>query len=212
MNVADIRKDYSLRELDILHVDKDPIVQFNNWMKEAIGSECLEPTAMVLSTVSSEGRPSSRVMLLKGVEEKSFVFYTNYNSRKGNAIKENAFVSLNFFWAELERQVRIEGKVEKVSASVSDEYFNSRPIGSRIGAHVSPQSQKIPDRLFLEDMVKTKTEEFKNKEVTRPEHWGGFRVNPDRIEFWQGRPSRLHDRILFELSPNGEWEISRLAP
>lgn len=212
MNVADIRKDYSLRELDIQHVDQDPIVQFNNWLNEAIAAEVLEPTAMVLSTVSAEGRPSSRVMLLKGVEEKSFVFFTNYKSRKGNTIGENAYVALNFFWAELERQVRIEGKVEKVEPVVSDEYFHSRPIGSRIGAHVSPQSQKIPDRQFLENKVKSLSEEFEGKKVPRPDHWGGFRVVPNRIEFWQGRPSRLHDRILFESTEKGSWEISRLAP
>lgn len=213
MNLADIRKDYSSRELDESHTLANPIDQFKQWMQEAIKAEIPEPTAMNLATITAEGRPTSRIVLLKGVELDGFVFYTNYNSQKGNELAQHPYACLNFHWVEMERQVRIEGPVERVPATVSDEYFNSRPRGSRLGAHVSNQSTPITDRSILEDRYKQLVEEYgEDKEIKRPEHWGGYVLKPEKIEFWQGRPSRLHDRILYELHLNGNWNKKRLSP
>jgi pyridoxamine 5'-phosphate oxidase len=210
MSIADIRKDYQLKSLTEAEVAKHPFAQFSMWWNEAVGSAIDEVNAMALSTVSAEGRPSSRIVLLKGFDEQGFVFFTNYNSEKGKQIEQQQFVSLLFFWKELERQVRIEGIATKVAADESDAYFNCRPVGSRLGAWASPQSQKITNRSVLEqalESVKAKYVEL----IPRPPHWGGYRVTPSRIEFWQGRSSRLHDRILYE-QVEGNWQISRLAP
>jgi len=211
MNIAAIRREYTLKELDEAQVQASPLQQFKVWFDEALGAEVLEPNAMNLSTITPNGRPTSRIVLLKGIEENEFVFYTNYQSRKGMEMEKNPYVCLNFFWAELERQVRIEGTVSKVSAATSDEYFNSRPRGSRIGAHVSPQSEIISSRSVLEEKAKELFTEFEGKEVIRPNHWGGYSVKPYLFEFWQGRESRLHDRVLYE-EIDGQWIIKRLAP
>lgn len=212
MNLADIRKEYTKQDLSRKQVKEDPIEQFQVWMDEAMKSGVLEPTAMNVATVDANGRPSSRILLLKGVEEGKFVFYTNYESRKGQQIAQNPFAALNFFWPELERQVRVEGKAEKLASPFSDAYFQSRPRLSRIGAHASPQSQEIPNRFFIEKRVAELGIKFALGEVPRPAHWGGYGLVPDRIEFWQGRPSRLHDRILFVKQDDSSWHIARLAP
>jgi pyridoxamine 5'-phosphate oxidase len=211
MDIAAIRKEYTLKALDINQVNKDPIKQFKNWFDEALKADIPEPNAMNLATITKEGRPTSRIVLLKGIDNGQFVFYTNYQSRKGKEIASTPFVCINFFWPELERQVRIEGKVNKVTAATSDEYFNSRPKGSRIGAHVSPQSNIIADRQVLEQRAEQLENQFAEKEVPRPEHWGGYAIDPYLMEFWQGRASRLHDRIMYELE-DGQWQIKRLAP
>lgn len=211
MSIADIRKDYQLKSLTEAEVAKNPFAQFTVWWDEAVASDIDEVNAMALSTVSEQGRPSSRIVLLKGFDEQGFVFFTNYNSDKGRQIEQQQFVSLLFFWKELERQVRIEGRAIKVGEEESDAYYNSRPIGSRLGAWASPQSQKITDRSVLEQALEKITAEYGDKHVPRPSHWGGYRIMPTRIEFWQGRSSRLHDRILYE-QVDGHWQISRLAP
>ncbi|HRB31056.1 MAG TPA: pyridoxamine 5'-phosphate oxidase [Ferruginibacter sp.] len=211
-HIADIRKDYKLKTLDEQDVDASPIKQFNAWWAEAEAAHIDEVNAMVLSTIDAQMMPHSRIVLLKGVDEKGFIFYTNYQSEKAQNIAGNAHVSLLFFWKELERQVRITGSAEKVSQSESDEYFNSRPPGSRIGAWASPQSTVIASRKILEKNVSEIEKRFANKMIERPPHWGGYRVIPSGIEFWQGRPSRLHDRIKYSLHDDGSWKIYRLAP
>ena len=211
MSIADIRKDYQLKSLSEHEVDQNPFTQFSVWWNEAVQSDIVEVNAMALSTVTSAGRPSSRIVLLKGYDEQGFVFFTNYSSDKGQQLTQNHFAALLFFWKELERQVRIEGVVSKVSEEESDAYFNSRPIGSRLGAWASPQSQKISDREVLNNELMKFTEQFDQDNIPRPAHWGGYRVKPTRIEFWQGRSNRLHDRILYE-QDNDNWQISRLAP
>lgn len=210
-SIADIRKDYRMRTLSENDVKKNPVEQFTVWWDEAIASEIDEVNAMTLATVNEQGRPSARIVLLKGMDENGFEFFTNYESRKGNDIQANEHAALVFFWKELERQVRIEGTVAKVPASVSDEYFLSRPVKSRIGAWSSPQSKVIPSREVLDENVKTVEQKFEGREVIRPSFWGGYIVKPEMIEFWQGRPSRLHDRIAY-YQENGEWVIRRLAP
>lgn len=210
MNIADIRKEYTLQKLDIESVKTNPFEQFKDWLHEAINAQMLEPTAMHLATVSAEGKPSGRVVLLKGVDT-GFLFFTNYESRKGKELASNPFASLTFYWAELERQVRIEGKVEKVSEEISNEYFHSRPKGSQIGAIASPQSQVIQDRKLLERQIRDLEFQYQDTLPPRPDNWGGYRLVPEVIEFWQGRPSRLHDRIRY--TKEGEkWVIERLAP
>ena len=211
MSIADIRKDYQLKSLAESEVAKNPFDQFSIWWEEAVQSAIVEVNAMALSTVSPEGRPSSRIVLLKGYNEEGFVFFTNYTSDKGNQIAHNEYVSLLFFWKELERQVRIEGVAKQVAADESDAYFDSRPVGSRLGAWASPQSQKIADRGILDKELEKVTTQFSEQMIPRPPHWGGYRVKPSRIEFWQGRSSRLHDRILYE-QVEERWQISRLAP
>ncbi|MBI1183037.1 pyridoxamine 5'-phosphate oxidase [bacterium] len=208
--IQNIRKDYARAELTESHVKDDPMEQFSLWFHEALHADLPEPTAMNIATATKLGQPSSRMVLLKGVDH-GFVFYTNYQSRKGNQLEENPQAALTFFWPELERQVRVEGRVEKVSEQESDEYFHSRPFKSRIGAHASPQSQKIAKREILHNITQELLKSFGGLHVPRPPHWGGYRVLPHYIEFWQGRPSRLHDRIAYELIEN-RWVKYRLAP
>ncbi len=211
-SLADIRKDYILHSLSEKDVAADPFRQFAIWWQEAETSGIDEVNAMTLATASAEGVPSARIVLLKGYDERGFVFFTNYESYKGKDILENPRACLVFFWKELERQVRITGIIEKVSAAESDEYYNSRPEGSRIGAWVSPQSQTIEGREWLEENERKYKALLADKPITRPLHWGGYRVKPVKIEFWQGRSSRLHDRIQFTLQETGSWLIERLAP
>lgn len=210
MDIASIRKDYSLRSLDINDVDISPITQFKLWFKDALDAEVLEANAMNLSTLSSDGYPNGRIVLLKDVDS-GFVFFTNYSSQKGEEIDANPKASLTFFWPELERQVRIMGEIEKISSNESDDYFFSRPLGSQIGAWTSPQSQEISSRSILDENMEKVKERFLTEPIKRPEHWGGYRLNPIRIEFWQGRPSRLHDRICYQKN-GAKWKLSRLAP
>jgi pyridoxamine 5'-phosphate oxidase len=212
MNIADIRKDYQQKSLLEADVHTNAIQQFGRWWEEATQSEILEVNAMTLATASADGLPAARIVLLKGFDEKGFTFFTNYNSFKGKQLQENPRACLVFFWKELERQVRITGLVETISAKESDEYYNSRPMNSRIGAWASPQSQVITNRSWLEDNEQQYEKDFEGKSINRPPHWGGYRVRPTIIEFWQGRPSRLHDRIQYTLQDNGNWLIERLAP
>ncbi len=210
-DVANIRVDYTKGALDETLVAAHPIDEFERWFQEAVDSEVEEVNAMSLGTVSG-GRPSVRIVLLKGFDERGFVFYTNYESRKSLEMEQEPMAALTFFWPELQRQVRIEGKVERVSATESDEYYASRDRGSRLGAWASPQSRVIEGREVLEARVAEVVKEFEGQdEVPRPPHWGGFRVQPDWVEFWQGRPSRLHDRIVYQFEA-GQWQIHRLAP
>ncbi len=209
--IADIRRDYKLQSLNETDVATNPIDQFTSWWDEAIASNIDEVNAMILATATPSGKPSARIVLLKGYNENGFTFFTNYNSHKGKEIEANPYASLVFFWKELERQIRIEGFIEKTSAAESDAYFNSRPIGSKIGAWSSPQSSVISNRRILEENEQTYKATFGNN-VTRPPHWGGYILKPNLIEFWQGRSSRLHDRLQYTLQHNGSWLIERLAP
>ena len=211
-SIADIRRDYSLKTLNETEVNNDPFQQFSDWWQQALESKIDEVNAMTLATASLEGVPSARIVLLKGYDKSGFVFYTNYESAKGQELAENPRASLLFFWKELERQVRITGLVEKVSAAENDEYFLSRPTGSQIGAWASPQSHVIENRNWLENKVKELEAKFSSEQLTRPAHWGGYRVKPVIVEFWQGRSSRLHDRIQYTLQENNSWKIERLAP
>jgi len=211
-SIADIRKDYQLQSLLESDIEKNPIDQFSTWWNQAIESQIDEVNAMTLATVDANHKPSARIVLLKDFDENGFVFFTNYNSKKGFDMLSNKNVALVFFWKELERQVRIEGTVEKVSEDISDAYFNSRPESSRIGAWASPQSTVIPSREILETNFQNYQTEFEKKEINRPQHWGGYIVKSELIEFWQGRSSRLHDRIVYEKDGGNEWKINRLAP
>jgi pyridoxamine 5'-phosphate oxidase len=211
--IADIRKDYMLQALLEADVADDPFTQFSRWWDEAIASEITEVNAMTLATATKSGVPSARVVLLKGFsEEGGFTFFTNYQSHKGKEMEENPKAALVFFWKELERQIRIEGEVDKISGEESDIYFNSRPAASRIGAWASPQSQPVTNREKIEKSFIEFLEKFKDDLIERPDHWGGYNLKPNKIEFWQGRRSRLHDRIEYNLSTNGSWVIQRLAP
>ena len=209
-SIADIRKDYMLQSFSEKDAASNPIEQFTNWWNEALKSNIDEVNAMTLATATKEGMPNARIVLLKGYDEKGFVFFTNYLSDKGKELAQNPNACLVFFWKELERQIRIEGTVEKVSVEESDEYFNSRPLGSKIGAWASHQSAIIEYREVIEQNV-TRYSEIFGEVVPRPDHWGGYRVKPNAIEFWQGRSSRLHDRLQYTLE-NENWKIERLAP
>ncbi|MFD2826188.1 pyridoxamine 5'-phosphate oxidase [Leeuwenhoekiella polynyae] len=211
-DLSDYRKSYEKSELTITQSDQDPFKQFKKWfeeVEEVAGVD--EVNAMTVSTIGLDGFPKSRVVLLKSYDEEGFVFYTNYESEKGKAIAANPDVCLSFFWPNLERQVIIKGKAEKVSEETSKTYFNSRPEGSRLGAWVSPQSDVIPDREFLEKRLKDLEKEFSENEIPKPDYWGGYKVIPVEFEFWQGRPNRLHDRLRY--TPGGvHWKLDRLAP
>ena len=209
--LSDLRKSYEKGELDERHAHDEPLAQFDNWFAHARAAEVPEPNAMTVATVGADGRPSTRVVLIKDYDARGIVWYTNYESRKGRELAAHPFAALQFHWVELERVVRIEGAVEKVDAAESDEYFNSRPLTSRIGAWASPQSQPIPSRTTLV----ARAAEFGLKfglHPPRPPHWGGYRLVPDRWEFWQGRPSRLHDRLVYTRADGGGWARQRLAP
>lgn len=211
--LADFRENYQLGSLERSDLDNNPIRQFQHWLDQAIEADLKEPNVMTLATVNQMGHPSARILLLKGLSEDGFVFYSNYESRKGQELKQNPFAAMVFCWLELERQVRIEGKVERLSAEESLSYFHRRPKGSQIGAWASPQSQIIPNRTILSENVATYTAQFENaSEIPLPPHWGGYRLRPTSIEFWQGRTSRLHDRFLYQLAEDNKWHIERLAP
>jgi pyridoxamine 5'-phosphate oxidase len=209
--VAGLRKDYGQASLSEEEVDADPIAQFAQWFEQALKAEVNEPNAMNLATVGEDGRPSSRIVLIKHFDEKGFVWYTNYESHKGKQLRAHPFAALLFFWSELERQVRIEGKVELTSAEESDAYFNSRPLQSRLGAIASAQSEPIASRTALEQNYEAVARQY-GEEPTRPQHWGGYRLVPEKIEFWQGRKSRFHDRIVYTRQANGTWTRQRLQP
>lgn len=210
-NIANIRKEYTMNVFDEASVLPDPILQFEEWLQDAIKAKIPEPNAMTLATSSFDGKPSARVLLLKAIGEQGFSFFTNYESRKAKNLLQNPYGALVFYWAELERQVRIEGKIVKATEKESDIYFRTRPEGSKIGAWASPQSHVIPSRRYLEDLMEDFKEEFNGKTIKRPPNWGGYNLEPTLIEFWQGRKNRLHDRIQYRFE-NGVWVIERLAP
>lgn len=211
-SIADLRQNYTLAGLAEADLNSNPIEQFNLWFQQALDADLIEPNAMTLATATPKGKPTARIVLLKGVSDRGFVFYTNYESQKGQQLIANPYAALVFLWDKLERQVRIEGKVEQLSSSESAVYFHSRPKASQIGAWASDQSQVIANREVLEKKLASLEEQYQGQEIPLPQHWGGFRVVPNRIEFWQGRPSRLHDRLVYNLEADGNWSISRLAP
>lgn len=209
--IQSLRQDYRSASLDEKDADKNPFKQFEKWFEAALTAQIYEPNVMTLATADKNGKPNARIVLLKGFNEEGFSFYTNYLSTKGKELKKNPQACLVFFWAELERQVRIEGKVEKLDKETSEAYFHSRPKESQIGAIASPQSQVIASRNSIEAKVEELTSTYQDKTIPKPAHWGGYIVKPTAIEFWQGRSSRLHDRIRYEFI-NGKWQTSRLAP
>jgi len=210
--LADLRREYASRALSEADADPNPLSQFATWFDEALKSQLLDASAMTLATATASGEPSARTVLLKGADDRGFVFYTNYGSRKGRDLAQNPRACLLFFWAELERQIRITGAVEKTTREESEKYFHSRPIESQIGAAVSRQSQPIPDRSLLEARYEELAVKHRDASVPLPESWGGYRVMPDAIEFWQGRRSRLHDRLLYTKHADGSWTRTRLEP
>ena len=210
-DLAALRQNYSRSELDETSVAADPSEQFVAWMNDALETGITEPTAMTLLTVAADGSPSSRIVLLKGADTDGFVFFTNYESQKGRELASNPHAVIHFFWPDLERQVNVSGTVERISVEESDEYFTTRPFVSRIGAWASHQSETIASRMILEERVNELSKKYAGGDVPRPPHWGGFRLTPGRFEFWQGRPSRLHDRICYHRH-NGGWKITRLSP
>lgn len=211
-NIASMRQPYPDQPLEEQAMDADPIVQFRRWFQEAVEAEHVEPNAMTLATSTTEGLPSARMVLLKGVDAQGFIFYTNYHSRKGQELTANPRAALVFYWGRLARQVRVEGTVERVKETRADAYFATRPRDNQIATWASPQSQAVANREILEKRQAEYAAKFEGEDVPRPPHWGGFRVRPLRIEFWQGRPGRLHDRLRYVLQPNGKWIIERLAP
>lgn len=212
-NLHDKRKIYDRSELLENQIKENPMEQFRDWFLDAEqNSKISEANAMAISTLEEDGCPRSRMVLLKSFTWEGFIFYTNYDSRKGKAIESNHKACLHFFWPDLERQIIIKADLERQAPNLSDGYFHSRPKGSQLGALVSPQSQVIPNREFLEEKLKELETEFENQEIPRPENWGGYLAKPYEIEFWQGRPNRLHDRIIYELQTDFDWKISRLAP
>ena len=212
-SIADLRQNYTLAGLEESDVVSNPIEQFQIWFQQALDADTIEPNAMTLATASTDGKPSARIVLLKGVSDRGFVFYTNYKSKKGQELIANPHAALVFLWQKLERQVRIEGRVEQLSVSESTEYFHSRPKASQLGAWASDQSRIIPHREVLEHRLAELQDKYSDDaEIPLPENWGGFRVIPQRIEFWQGRPSRLHDRLVYDLQEDSSWSIARLSP
>lgn len=212
-DLGNYRKSYEKSELDEATLAEDPMGQFQKWFYEVEATQGIdEPNAMTVSTLGLDGFPKSRIVLLKKFDERGFIFYTNYNSEKGRAITENPAVCLSFYWPNLERQVIIKGRAEKLAANLSDGYFESRPVGSQLGAIVSPQSEVVPSRDALEGALKALEEEYRGRTIERPGHWGGYLVRPISLEFWQGRPNRLHDRIRYSLREDFHWDIERLAP
>ena len=210
MSIADLRREYRLASLDVSDVDRDPVAEFGKWLEQALRAELLEPHAMTLATASADGVPSARIVLLRGYDGSGFTFYTDYRSRKGRELADNPRAALLFFWSELERQVRIEGTVEQLTPAESDEYYRSRPLASRIGAWASPQSEPIPSKSWL--LARAAEMGLRHGlNPARPPHWGGYRVRPEQLEFWQGRPSRLHDRLQYT-HVGGNWTRARLAP
>lgn len=212
MSLADLRKDYSLAGLTEKDLAKDPYRQFDKWFQEATAAKIAEPNAMTLATASRDGRPSARTVLLKGVDGRGFVFYTNYESRKGRELEANPRAALVLPWVAMERQVIIEGAITKVTREESAAYFHSRPLASQLGAWVSQQSAIIAGRTVLEGSLKTLEKKYAGQTVPLPPHWGGYRLNPETVEFWQGRRSRLHDRLRYRREADGSWTIERLAP
>jgi len=210
--IAGIRKDYQLQTLSEQDVSTDPIQQFTKWWEEAVESEIDEVNAFTLATSTLQGKPSARIVLLKGYDKKGFVFFTNYESAKGNELAKNPQAAMVFFWKELQRQVRIDGSIEQVSAGESDKYFSSRPAGSRIGAWASPQSKIITGRSVIEANAQKYQQQYADGNIPRPPYWGGYRLKPLLIEFWQGRANRLHDRIQYTIQKDESWKINRLAP
>lgn len=203
---------YNEDAIDEATVDRDPLKLFHRWLDDAKATGMRLPEAVTLASATPDGKPSARLVLLKGADERGFVFYTNYHSRKARELDANAQAALVFYWPQLERQVRVEGNVERTSAEESDAYFKTRPRESQIGAVASPQSEVIASRAALQKKADELEKFYEGREVERPEHWGGYRLRPDRIEFWKGRPGRLHDRLLYERQPDGTWTITRLAP
>ena len=211
-SIADLRRDYTLAGLRRADLAPTPLAQFHHWFDQAVAAPVPEPNAMTLATTDTAGQPSARIVLLKAADERGFVFFTNYDSRKGRELTHNPRAALVFFWPQLERQICVSGQVTRVSAEESTGYFNSRPRGSRLAAWTSSQSEAIADRAALEERLREITEKYPDEEVARPPHWGGYCLAPARVEFWQGRPNRLHDRFQYRKNPTGEWIIERLSP
>jgi pyridoxamine 5'-phosphate oxidase len=212
MNLVDLRREYTKGGLRRADLDPNPLVQFQTWFEQALNSQLVEPSAMTLATADAQRRPSARIVLLKAVDERGFVFFTNYESRKGRELEANPRAALVWYWAELEREILAAGEVRKISREESAEYFAKRPRGSQLGAWVSKQSTVVADRASLEQELRTVETRFANREVELPPYWGGYVLDPSRIEFWQGRPNRLHDRLQYSREPDGSWRIERLSP